>query len=156
MRTVSLHRNTSAPAGTRHLRRAARPSLARGGRILLAFVLVQAAVAGLSGSASASLPGARKMLTRAPYLTDLTSNSVWINWATRSQHRGRVRFGRVGHRLTGVIIGRHRGTPITINGIREFQSSVRISGLAPNTAYNYRVGTATSATPPGPAASSAT
>jgi len=142
MRTVSLHRNTSAPAGTRHLRRAARPSLARGGRILLAFVLVQAAVAGLSGSASASLPGARKMLTRAPYLTDLTSNSVRINWATRSQHRGRVRFGRVGHRLTRVIIDRHRGTPITINGIREFQSSVLISGLAPNTAYNYRVGTA--------------
>jgi Calcineurin-like phosphoesterase/Purple acid Phosphatase, N-terminal domain len=141
MPMMSLHWSTSAPAGAGHIRRAARPSLARGGRIPLASVLVLAAVAALSGSASAGLPGARKMLTRAPYLTDLTSSSVRINWATRSQRRGLVRFGRAGRPLTRVTIDRHRGSPITVNGIREFQSSVKISGLAPGTAYSYRVAT---------------
>jgi Calcineurin-like phosphoesterase/Purple acid Phosphatase, N-terminal domain len=143
MPMVRLHLSTSAPAGTSRPRRRGRPSLARGGHILLACVLVQGAVAAVAvarpGSASAALPGARKMLTRAPYLTDLTSNSVRINWATRLQRRGMVRFGRAGHPLTRVVIDRHRGSPITINGVREFQSSVLIRGLAPNTAYRYRV-----------------
>jgi hypothetical protein len=107
--------------------------------VLLACALVQAAVVTASGGAYAGLPGARKMLTRAPYLTDLTTSSVRVSWATRTQNRGVVEFGIVGRPLNKTAISPQRGSPITVNGVREFQNSVEITGLAPNTTYRYRL-----------------
>ena len=118
--------------------------LPRGGRTLIACALVQAATVALSGSALAGLPGASGQLTRAPYLTDLTGSSVRVSWGTRSQSRGLVEFGPVGHCAAGTAVSPKLGSPITINGVREYQNSVEITGLTPFTRYCYRVTTDTS------------
>src|ERR1022692_3829677 len=47
-------------------------------------------------AAQAGLPGASPMLTRAPYLTDLTQTSVQVNWATAGQGTGSVGYGPAG------------------------------------------------------------
>lgn len=91
------------------------------------------------GGAVAGLPGARKLMTRAPYLTDLTKSSVRVNWATLTQSHGIVKYGRPGHCAAKTDIGRHLGSPITVNGVREYQNSVEVTGLAPKTTYCYRV-----------------
>jgi hypothetical protein len=111
----------------------------RTGRIVLACALVQAAAVGLSGSALAGLPGASSDLTRAPYLSDLTRSSVAMSWGTRSQSRGLVEFGPVGHCAASTVVSPRLGLPITVNGVREYQNSVEITGLAPDTTYCYRV-----------------
>src|SRR5258708_37737561 len=118
--------------------------LPRGGRTLIACALVQAATVALSGSALAGLPGASSQLTRAPYLTDLTGSSVRVSWGTRSQSRGLVEFGPVGHCAAGTAVSPKLGSPITINGVREYQNSVEITGLTHFTRYCYRVTTDTS------------
>jgi hypothetical protein len=112
----------------------------RTGRILLACALVQSAAVGLSGSALAGLPGASSILTRAPYLTDLTRSSVAVTWATRSQSRGLVEFGpAAGHCAARTVVSPHLGSPITVNKVTEYQNSVEITGLMPYTTYCYRV-----------------
>jgi hypothetical protein len=47
----------------------------RTGSVLGVSVLALTAVAAMPGDAIAGLPGARKLMTRAPYLTDLTKSS---------------------------------------------------------------------------------
>jgi hypothetical protein len=111
------------------------------GRVLLACLIVQATVAGLAGTASASLPGASSMLVRAPYLTDVTTRSVQVSWATTTQGRGVVEYARNGRCAASTATARQLGSPITVNGVREFQNSVQISGLSPRTSYCYRVTT---------------
>src|SRR5712691_11926141 len=111
----------------------------RAGRILLVGALVQATVVTLAGSALASLPGASSLLTRAPYLTDLTRTSVRVSWATSSQSRGLVEFGSVGHCAARTAVSPRLGAPITVNGVREYENSVEITRLAPYHAYCYRV-----------------
>ncbi len=113
----------------------------RVGRTLLACALVQGTAVTLAGSALAGLPGASSLLTRAPYLTDLTRSSVRVSWATRSQSRGLVEFGPVGHCAARTDASPQLGSPITVNGVREYQNSVEITGLAPYHAYCYRVAT---------------
>src|SRR5258708_21415450 len=118
--------------------------LPRGGRTLIACALVQAATVALSGRALGGLHGASRQLNRAPSLTDLTGSSVRVRWGTRSQSRGLVEFGPVGHCAAGTAVSPKLGSPITVNGVREYQNSVEITGLTPFTRYCYRVTTDTS------------
>lgn len=113
----------------------------RAGRTLLACALVQAAALALTGSALAGLSGASSILTRAPYLTDLTRTSVRVSWATTTQNRGLVEFGRAGRCAARTAVSPTLGSPITVNNVREYQNSVEITGLAPYTTYCYRVAT---------------
>ena len=51
----------------------------------------------VASPADAALPGASALLTRAPYLTDLTQTSVQVSWATSAQNTGVVQYGPPGN-----------------------------------------------------------
>jgi Calcineurin-like phosphoesterase len=118
--------------------------ITRTGRLMMACALAAAGAVALPGTALAGLPGASRLLTRAPYLTDLTRSSVQVSWATMSQSRGVVEFGPPGHCAAHTVVSPHLGSPITVNNVREFQNSVQIAGLGPFSRYCYRVAADTS------------
>ncbi|MGN6790957.1 MAG: fibronectin type III domain-containing protein [Streptosporangiaceae bacterium] len=90
-------------------------------------------------AAQASLPGADPSMTRAPYLTDLTAASVHVSWGTSSQVRGVVEYGPPGSCTANSVTSTKLGNPITINGVREYQNSVAVTGLSAGTTYCYRI-----------------
>src|SRR5215469_5210730 len=87
------------------------------------------ALAGMT-AARASLPGADPALTRAPYLSDLTTTSVQVSWGTSGQTTGVVQYGPPGNCTAQSVIASKMGSPITINGVRECQNSVTVTGLS--------------------------
>jgi hypothetical protein len=91
------------------------------------------------GTAHAALAGADAALTRAPYLTDLTSSSVQVNWATTEQNHGVVRYGVPGDCTANSVTSTPLGNPVTVNGVTEYNNSVTVTGLAAGTTYCYRV-----------------
>ena len=93
----------------------------------------------------AGLPGASSTLTRAPYLTDLTAGSIRVNWATTTQTRGVVKYGPLGDCTANSVQSPTLGLPMTINGVRQYQNSVALTGLQAGTTYCYRVYTGDSA-----------
>ena len=109
-------------------------------------VLIGAAALATSGliaspPAFASLPGTCSLLTRAPYLTDLTTSSVQVSWGTSAQFRGVVQYGPAGNCTAQSVTSSTLGGPITVNGMREYQNSAAVTGLSPAMAYCYRVTT---------------
>jgi chitodextrinase len=94
----------------------------------------------------AALPGASSVLTRAPYLSDLTQTSVQVSWGTSAQYTGVVEYGPPGNCTSNSVISTKMGNPITINGVTEYQNSVLVTGLSPDTTYCYRI-TNTGASP---------
>jgi chitodextrinase len=112
-------------------------------RRIVPFLLVPAtcalALVGAAGPASAALTGASSVLTRAPYLTDLTQTSVQVSWATSAQSTGVVEYGPPGNCTASSAIATSAGAPITIGTVKEYQNSVTLSGLSARTAYCYRV-----------------
>jgi hypothetical protein len=115
-------------------------SLRRAGYILCAGVLAMTGLLVLPAVARASLPGASAELTRAPWLTDLTSSSVQVSWATTTQHAGVVEYGSPGN-CTANSVTSSLGTQITVNGVTEYQNSVAVPNLSADTAYCYRITT---------------
>jgi chitodextrinase len=107
----------------------------------LVFVVVPAIVtlALTGGAAQASFSGFHAALTRAPYLSDLTSSSVQISWATTTQNRGVVRYGAAGNCTASTITSSTLGSPITINGVTEYRNSVAVTGLSGGASYCYRI-----------------
>jgi chitodextrinase len=105
---------------------------------LAAAISVALGVLGAS-PAWAALPGASSVLTRAPYLSDLTQTSVQVNWATSVQTTGVVEYGQPGNCTANSVIATKMGSPVTINGVTEYPNSVLVTGLTPNTTYCYRV-----------------
>ncbi len=89
--------------------------------------------------ASAALSGASSVLTRAPYLTDLTQTSMQVSWATSVQYTGVVQYGPPGNCTANSAIAATAGAPITIGTVKEYQNSVTVSGLSAATTYCYRV-----------------
>lgn len=61
--------------------------------ILLAIVVVLASELISASLALAALPGTSPVLTRAPYLSDLTQTSVQVSWATSAQYTAVVEYG---------------------------------------------------------------
>lgn len=118
------------------------------GYFLVTLVATALAVAAgpLAPFAWAGLPGASALLTRAPYLTDLTASSVRVNWATSTQQRGVVRFGPPGNCQQAPVTASADGTAFTVSGVTEYQHSVLVTRLAAGTAYCYRI----TSTGPGP------
>jgi phosphodiesterase/alkaline phosphatase D-like protein len=79
-------------------------------------------------------------LRRYPYLTDLVTSNVTINWATlTSLTTGSATYGRVGsesctaHSVTATRIS------MTVGSTAEYQWKAQVSGLAPDATYCYRV-----------------
>ena len=105
---------------------------------LAAAVSVALGVLGAS-PAWAALPGASSVLTRAPYLSDLTQTSVQVSWATSVQTTGVVEYGPPGNCTANSVIATKRGNPITINMATEYPNSVLVTGLSPGTTYCYRI-----------------
>jgi hypothetical protein len=119
---------------------------ATGRWVLVALTVLSTVTIGVAAPAEAGLAGASPDLERAPYLTDLTSSSVTVTWATTSQTRGIVRFGPLGQCADGAVQSTTLGSPFTVDTVRRYQSSVTVTGLSPGTAYCYRV--LTGASPP--------
>src|SRR4051794_10764002 len=103
------------------------------------LLAITTAVAVPVGAAHAVLPGASAQLARAPYLSDLTGASVRITWAMSSQSRGTVGFGPPGDCAASAVTSAALATPITVNGVTLYQSSVAVTGLTPGTPYCYRI-----------------
>jgi chitodextrinase len=99
-----------------------------------------------AAAAGAGLPGASTLLTRTPYLTDLTQTSVRVSWATGAQYTGVVQYGPPGDCEANSAIATGAGSPITVGSVTEYQNSVTLSGLSAASPYCYRV-TNTGASP---------
>jgi hypothetical protein len=91
---------------------------------------------------------ASSLLMRYPYLTDVTTNSVQVTFDTKTKvasASGAVRWGLpngTGCSLIGSSASSSNNTinsPISVAGVTEYLTSVRITGLAAGTEYCYRV-----------------
>jgi chitodextrinase len=108
-------------------------------QFVLAAVFLAALGVVAARPASASLSGASSVLTRAPYLTDLTQTSVQVSWATSAQYTGVVEYGPPGNCTASSSIATTAASPITIGSVKEYQNSVTVSGLSAASTYCYRV-----------------
>ncbi|HUE60342.1 MAG TPA: metallophosphoesterase family protein, partial [Acidimicrobiales bacterium] len=102
-----------------------------------------AAVAGISlqpvTAGAGTFQGYAPQLTRAPWLTDLTQNSVQVSWATATQATGVVEYGPPGNCTANLATATRMGNPITIGTTTEYQNSIAVTGLSPSTTYCYRL-----------------
>ena len=88
----------------------------------------------------AAVAAPSSMLRRYPYLTDLVTTNVTINWATTTAGTtGSVTYGRVGTETCTAHTASATKTTITVGSTTEYQWKAMLSGLATNTAYCYRV-----------------
>lgn len=111
-------------------------------RAVLALAVGASTALLLTAPAHAELPGASPQLTRAPYLSDATTTSVQVNWATTTQSRGSVRYGPLGNCSAQTATSATLGSPITVGTTREYASSVTLTGLSASSGFCYRVYTA--------------
>lgn len=105
--------------------------------------------------AAPSASAASSTLMRYPYLTDLTTTSVQVTFDTSVKvvsSTNAVQWGTpsgaTGCTLTSKSMATANNTvnaPITVAGVVEYQTSVRITGLTAGTTYCYRVFTGGSA-----------
>jgi len=112
---------------------------------LIAVAVTASLLAGPTGAGAT----ASSSLVRYPYLTDLTTSSVQVTFDTASKitsASGAVRWGTpsgsTGCTLTGSSASSTNNSvnaPITVSGVVEYQTSVRISGLTSATSYCYRI-----------------
>jgi hypothetical protein len=97
------------------------------------------ALFGVSATSSSVLNSYSPALRRYPYLTDTISSYAVINWGTdRSETSGAVRFGKVGTEACTVHYVPATKTPISVNGVLEYQWKAQLD-LLPGTQYCYRV-----------------
>ena len=115
-------------------------------RWLLAAVVLAALGLVVASPADAALSGASALLTRAPYLTDLTQTSVQVTWATSTQNTGVVQYGPPGNCAANSVAAAVQGAAITIGTVKEYQNSLEVTGLTAGTTYCYRI-TSTGSSP---------
>jgi phosphodiesterase/alkaline phosphatase D-like protein len=107
--------------------------------------LVVAVLLGVSLLAPNTLAGlalGSPVLTRYPYLTDATSTSVLVNFATNTPSSTAtpvVTWGAAGGSCNTNTVKVNAGITITVGTATEYQYKGLISGLSPNTSYCYRV-----------------
>ena len=119
----------------------------------VAFQVGTAVAAGPNPVPIVPFQGFSPLLTRAPYLSDLTQSSVEVTWATTTSGLGYVEWGPMGDCAansapvpsslppsapssdsSGAITTR----TFTVLGATEYQSAVGLTGLSPSTNYCYR------------------
>ena len=102
-------------------------------------------VVALAPPASAATP----VLARFPYLTDATSTSVAVTWATSSADTtpGVATFGTGGNCAQSVALAKQAATKYTAfqDNSSYYQHTVQLTGLTPSTTYCYRVFSGTTA-----------
>ena len=90
--------------------------------------------------AETAAAGPSSTLRRYPYLTDLVTSNVTINWATTtSATTGSVRYGRVGSESCTAHSVTATKTSITVGSTAEYQWKAMLSGLSTDSSYCYRV-----------------
>ena len=107
-------------------------------RLLLAVLL---GVSLLASATQEGLAAGAPVLKRYPYLTDATSTSVLVNFATdtpSSTATPVVTWGVAGGTCNTNTVNANAGISITV-GVTEYQYKGKISGLSPNTSYCYRI-----------------
>ncbi|MDT4944162.1 MAG: acid phosphatase type 7 [Pseudonocardiales bacterium] len=120
--------------------------------------LCVAALLGVSmlvGFVARSTPAAAStsVLSRLPYLTDLTSTSVAVTWATTSADTspGVVTYGPAGSCTQSAVAAQQGATSYTAFGETApyYQHTVQLGGLTPGGSYCYRIysGASTPGTP---------
>jgi hypothetical protein len=143
------------------------------GTMALAATMAVAPIRSAGAVAPGPLPvtpysGFNATLTRAPYVTDLTKTTAYINWATTSNSPGSVQVAPIGSNgcpsstITWSVAAQPLPVPKVVpyvasgstsstttwqlsvtNGagtsISEYQASVNVTGLAPGTQYCYSV-----------------
>ncbi|HEV2888398.1 MAG TPA: DNRLRE domain-containing protein [Jatrophihabitans sp.] len=92
---------------------------------------------------------ASSTVVRYPYLTDLTTTSVQVTFDTSTKvvsGAGAVQWGTpsgtTGCTLTSKSVTSSNNTvnaPITVAGVTEYQTSIRVTGLTAGTTYCYRI-----------------
>ena len=108
----------------------------RGRFLVIATLVAVAALAVLPSGASAAFDA---KLKRYPYLTDLVTTGVTVNWATDiSSTSATVRYGLAGGTCDTNAVTATR-TFILVNGVSEYQWEANITGLSYNTQYCYRL-----------------
>lgn len=106
------------------------------------IVLAVLACAALLALVVPSVPSdaAAASLRRYPYLTDLVTTNVTINWATTTAvSAGSATYGAVGSESCTAHTVQATSMPITVGTVAETQWKAMLSGLAPDTAYCYRI-----------------
>jgi chitodextrinase len=107
---------------------------------LVAATAVTLLAAALATPADAALGGADAKLTRAPYLSDLTTSSAQVTWMTTNQTKGVVKYGPAGGSCTtSSVTSATLGNPLTIGTTKEYFNSVKVAGLTPGAGYCFRV-----------------
>jgi uncharacterized repeat protein (TIGR01451 family) len=104
---------------------------------LVGVAITALALLTLSSSASAAIS---PELKRYPYLTDVVGSSATVNWATtRFSIAGVLKYGRVGTESCTAHTVSTTHFAVTVGTASEFQWKAQLSGLAPDTAYCYRL-----------------
>jgi Calcineurin-like phosphoesterase/Purple acid Phosphatase, N-terminal domain len=102
--------------------------------LALSATLLVSAVPGPSAAAASAA------LWRYPYLTDLVKRKVTINWATTTDvSTGAITYGRSGAESCTAHTVTAKKVNITVGATPEYQWRARVSALAANTAYCYRI-----------------
>ena len=110
-----------------------------GVRLLVLIVAIACAVAAVPSKDTASAAQSSS-LRRYPYLTDLVTSYVTVNWATTTGvTAGTVRYGRSGTESCTANSVTATKTSITVGSTKEYQWKGTLSGLQANTAYCYRI-----------------
>ena len=112
---------------------------------LLRASLALALVVGFLGLAAAdrSAPATAApapQLTRYPYLTDVVQTYATVNWATdRSQTKATLKYGLAGSESCSAHSVTATKTAFVVGSTNEYQWKAKLTGLAPNALYCYRV-----------------
>ena len=126
--------------------------------VLSVLGLLPLAAATPAGAVDAPVPvspysGFNSLLTRAPYVSDLTQTSADVTWATSASAAGSLEWGPSGNCTANTAAvpsslptlvpasgspASATGRQFTVNATSEFQSTVTITGLSPDTTYCYR------------------
>jgi hypothetical protein len=105
--------------------------------IVSMLVLVLGGLLAPLGAPSAAAATASQ-LRRYPYLTDLVTQNVTVNWATdRSQSTGSVKYGVAPNCTTNTVAATQKA--ITVGTVNEYQWKANLSALSTDTTYCYRV-----------------
>lgn len=123
------------------------------GAVATALLAPTTAAAGPAPIAVTPFQGFNPILTRAPYLTDITQTSVQVTWASLSNSPGFLEWGPIGNctaystpvaaSLPASVPAADTSSDTTAREFKvvstsEYQWTVELTGLSPSTSYCYR------------------